>query len=78
MGEELSMTQKAAAWPTRLKDYIEELNTEMKRVSWPTWKQVRSTTIVVIASTFAFSAYFFMVDEVVGRAIDRLFKAFTQ
>ncbi len=49
----------------------------MKRVSWPTWKQVRATTAVVIAAVFLFSAYFFVVDAIVNAVITRIIKYFT-
>lgn len=79
MAEEVvSIGQRAASWPTRLKDYIEELRTEMRRVTWPSWKQVRATTVVVIAATFAFSAYFFVVDNIVSRIIQKLFDTFAK
>ncbi len=70
--------QRAAAWPARTKDYFEELQLEMRRVSWPSWKQVRATTTVVIVSVFAFAAYFALVDEVVGAGINKLFNALTR
>jgi len=54
------------------------LRLEMRRVTWPAWKQVRATTGVVIAAVFVFSAYFFVVDTVVGRAVTKLFDAFTK
>ena len=63
MAEELSITQKAAGWPAQVKDYFEELQLEMKRVTWPPWKQVRATTAVVIVAVFAFAAYFLVVDD---------------
>jgi len=50
------------AWPEQTKNYIEEVKAEMKRVTWPSWKQVRATTGVVIAAVFLFAAYFFVVD----------------
>lgn len=59
-----------AAWPEQTKNYIEEVRAEMKRVTWPSWKQVRATTGVVIAAVFLFAAYFFVVDLVVTRAIN--------
>jgi preprotein translocase subunit SecE len=78
MTEETSMTKRAAAWPAEVKNYFEELHLEMKRVTWPPWKQVRATTGVVIAAVFAFSAYFFVVDNIVGRAIQKLFDTFAK
>jgi preprotein translocase subunit SecE len=78
MAEELSTIQKAASWPAAVKNYIEELQLEMKRVTWPAWKQVRATTAVVIAAVFAFAAYFFVVDFVVEHAREKLFDMFTK
>ena len=69
--------QRAGAWPVRTKSYVEELANEMKRVTWPSWKQVRATTTVVILSVFAFAAYFAVVDSIVGRGITKLFDVFT-
>jgi preprotein translocase subunit SecE len=67
----------AVGWPQRTKSYIEDLRTEMKRVSWPTWPQVRATTGVVIAAVFLFAAYFFVVDAIVSAAINRVINHFT-
>jgi preprotein translocase subunit SecE len=78
MSEELSITQKAAAWPAQVKNYVEELKLEMRRVTWPTWPQVRATTGVVIAAVFGFAAYFALVDFLVGRGVTKLFDAFTK
>ena len=64
---------RVGAWPARTKDYFEDLRQEMRRVTWPSWKQVRATTGVVIGTVFAFAAYFAVVDSIVGRAITRLF-----
>jgi preprotein translocase subunit SecE len=79
MAEELSMSfpQKAASWPAQVKDYFQELQLEMKRVSWPSWKQVRATTAVVIVAVFAFAAYFLVVDSLVQAGLKRVTDAFT-
>ena len=78
MAEKTSLTTRMAAWPAETKNYFEELHLEMKRVTWPPWKQVRSTTAVVIVAVFAFAAYFEVVDSIVGRAIQKLFDTFTK
>jgi preprotein translocase subunit SecE len=57
------------AWPEQTKNYIAEVEAEMKRVSWPSWKQVRATTGVVIAAVFLFAAYFAIVDYICGHAV---------
>ncbi len=68
----------AAGWPQRTRSYIDELKTEMKRVTWPTWKSVRATTGVVIAAVFLFAAYFFVVDAAVNSVITRIINHFTR
>jgi preprotein translocase subunit SecE len=78
MADELSLPQKAASWPREIKDYFDELHLEMKRVTWPPWKQVRATTIVVIVAVFAFAAYFMVVDAVVDAGIQKVFKTFSR
>ena len=78
MSDEQSITQRAAGWPARVKEYVDELKLEMKRVTWPPWKQVRATTGVVIAAVFAFAAYFAVVDFVVGKAVQKFFDTMTK
>jgi transcriptional antiterminator NusG len=73
--ESESFVTRIGRWPAMVKDYVGELQMEMRRVSWPSWKQVRATTGVVIAAVFAFAAYFYVVDLIVGRAITKVFTA---
>jgi preprotein translocase subunit SecE len=78
MAEETSLTTRMAAWPAETKNYFEELHLEMKRVTWPPWKQVRATTAVVIVAVFAFAAYFAVIDAIFVRFIQKLFDIFTK
>ncbi|HVZ18496.1 MAG TPA: preprotein translocase subunit SecE [Terriglobales bacterium] len=73
-----SPMKRVSGWPARVKDYVEELRLEMRRVSWPSWPQVRATTGVVIFAVFAFAAYFAVVDTIVQRGITKLFDTFTK
>lgn len=66
---------KATSWPTQARSYIDEVKAEMRRVSWPTWPQVRATTGVVIAAVFLFAAYFAVVDFFVRTAVDKILDA---
>ena len=67
---------KAVSWPQQTKSYFEEVRAEMRRVSWPTWPQVRATTGVVIAAVFLFAAYFAVVDGLVNAAVTRVLNYF--
>jgi preprotein translocase subunit SecE len=72
------LAQKATSWPVRFKNYIQDLQIEMRRVTWPSWKQVRATTAVVIVTVFIFAAYFWVVDTILGRAMNKIIEAFRQ
>lgn len=65
-------------WPRRIKDYYHELRNEMKRVTWPSRKQVEGTTGVVIVTVFLFGAYFFVVDAVLTRTVTQVYQVFTK
>lgn len=77
MAEAKGLIQNVGQWPARVKNYVQELQNEMKRVTWPSRKQVESTTIVVIVTVFAFAAYFAVVDTLFSRTIGKLFQMFT-
>lgn len=40
---------------------------EMKQVTWPTKKQLRKDTLVVIETSILFAALFFIMDTVIHR-----------
>ena len=64
-----------ATWPAQIKEYVEDLKAEMRKVTWPTPDQVKATTAVVVAAVFGFAAFFFLVDFGVAWGIDKLFRA---
>jgi preprotein translocase subunit SecE len=73
-----SWIERAGQWPAQTKNYFEELQQEMRRVTWPSWKQVRATTVVVIFAVFAFAAYFFVVDSLIVQLVNKLFETFSR
>lgn len=62
-------------WPKATKNYIGELQNEMRKVTWPNAKQVRATTAVVILTVFAFAAFFQVVDSILNQTINRVYQA---
>ena len=65
-------------WVQNTRDYVGELKGEMRRVTWPSRKQVEGTTAVVIVSVFAFAGYFAVVDKVLALGITRLLNYFAK
>lgn len=70
--------QGIASWPAQTREYIDDLRAEMKRVTWPTWPQVRATTGVVLACVFGFAAYFYVIDLAFGNAVKKLIDTFSR
>jgi preprotein translocase subunit SecE len=68
-----SLGERIRSWPERIKGFYSDVRTEMKKVTAPSLKEVRATTIVVVITVFLFAAYFWVVDFAIGRGIDRLF-----
>ncbi len=63
--------------PERLNSFLKEVRSEMRKVWWPGWPEVQSTTVVVLITVFIFAGYFWMVDNIIGRAIEALLHALT-
>ncbi|MBM3773892.1 MAG: preprotein translocase subunit SecE [Acidobacteria bacterium] len=76
--EERNFFEKAKQWPQDVKSYVQDLRLEMKRVTWPSRKQVQGTTGVVILAVFAFAAYFAAVDALLSRSIVKLYNVMTK
>ena len=61
-------------WLKGVREYIDELKAEMRRVTWPSRAQVQATTAVVVISVFLFAAYFALVDAVLGNSVNAIFQ----
>ena len=60
---------KKANWIESTREYLTDIRSEMKRVTWPSRDRVQSTTLVVLVSVFIFAAYFQVVDYVVQHSV---------
>jgi preprotein translocase subunit SecE len=70
-----SFGARVASWPERIKTFYNDVRTEMKKVTVPSLKEVQATTVVVIVTVFIFGLYFWLVDLVIGRGIDFVFRS---
>jgi preprotein translocase subunit SecE len=71
-----NLGDRIKSWPERVKTFYNDVRTEMKKVTAPSFKEVRATTAVVIVTVFLFAAYFWVVDLVIGHGIDSVFRYF--
>lgn len=57
---------------SKIKEYINETVTELvHRVSWPTWKELQSSTITVVVASVMISLIIFVMDYAFGISGDK-------
>ncbi len=66
---------KKTSWVENTREYVNDIKAEMRRVTWPSRKQVESTTLVVILSVFIFAAYFKVIDRAIEETVLRGYNA---
>lgn len=57
----------------RIKLFLSETRTELKKVTWPTREELRESTYVVIVSTFIVTIFIGVVDQILSRIIRLVF-----
>jgi len=65
---------KKSSWLESTREYLTDVRSEMRRVTWPSRKQVESTTLVVIVSVFTFALYFEIIDKVLQQTVQRAYQ----
>ena len=68
---------RVKSWPQRIKTFYNDVRTDMRKVTSPTFKEIQSTTIVVIITVFIFGAYFGIIDYILSNSLERFYKYFT-
>jgi preprotein translocase subunit SecE len=53
----------------KMRDFLQDVRGEMRKVVTPSAKEVQATTVVVLVTVFAFAGYFYLVDSILGRGI---------
>jgi preprotein translocase subunit SecE len=73
-----SFVGKVKAYPERIKSFYNDVRTEMRKVTAPSFKEVRATTMVVIVTVFFFGVFFGVLDPIISRAYDLVLRAFSK
>ena len=69
MAEEIAIQK--SFW-NRAQAYFGDVRVEMKRVTWPSKQEIYGTTVMVIATTFAFAFFFWICDSAFGAMMKSL------
>jgi preprotein translocase subunit SecE len=71
-----NFADKLKAWPDRTRSFYNDVRTEMRKVTAPSWKEVQATTAVVVITVFIFGVYFFIIDNVIQKGVTFLYSYF--
>ena len=52
--------------------FLQQVNHEVRKVTWPTWKETYVTTIMVFVMVILAALFFLLIDEVLGNAVSYL------
>ncbi len=72
----MNPAEKIKDWSDRSTQFYGDVRGEMRKVSWPSKDEVVGTTGVVIVAVFFFGLFFFIVDQVLGQAVQVVFRFF--
>ena len=70
-------TEKAAVRPspfTAITDYVKDVRVEMSKVTWPTRRELRESTLVVIVMVFVIAIFIGIVDRALSYAFEALIR----
>jgi preprotein translocase subunit SecE len=58
----------------KIKNFLLDVRKEMKKVSWPTQKELVDYTVVVVIFTIILSAFIFGVDQVYSTILETIYQ----
>ena len=59
-----------------MRNFVREVRNELKRVTWPSSKEVYATTVVVILTSVFFGLYLFVLDFGLNNLAQWIFRRF--
>ena len=68
--DEQSIGGKLKQFPARSLGFFSDVRNEMRKVTFPSRKEVQATTTVVIITVILFGVYFFVIDQVIASGIN--------
>jgi len=63
----MSLVQRSA-------DFLKEVRVEATKVSWPSRKELRDSTVIVIVMTMIMAAIIFVLDQILNLGLRQLFR----
>jgi preprotein translocase subunit SecE len=63
-------------WWTKAVEFVSEVRTEMRKVSFPSRDEVVGTTVVVLITSFVFAVFLFVSDRLIIWGYQSIVKVF--
>lgn len=54
----------------KIRNFIDGVIFEMKKVSWPSWEELKGSTVVVLILSLIISVFLFLVDLILTRVVN--------
>jgi preprotein translocase subunit SecE len=70
------MLERIRNLPTRVSTFTADVRSELRKVTWPSKKEIYGTTIVVLVTVFFFGIFLFLVDSGLQVVIGRIIRYF--
>ena len=58
----------------KIKDFLNGVRTEMKKVAWPSQDELIDNTIIVVVFTIIVTTFIFGVDQVYSTILDAIYR----
>jgi preprotein translocase subunit SecE len=68
--DEQSLGGRLKQFPARTKGFLSDVRNEMRKVTFPSRKEVQATTLVVIITVILFGVYFYAIDQVIYSGVN--------
>ncbi|MDD5766147.1 MAG: preprotein translocase subunit SecE [Candidatus Marinimicrobia bacterium] len=54
----------------KIKEFVDGVVFEMKKVSWPSWDELKGSTVIVLALSLILSVFLFVADLLLSKIVN--------
>ena len=58
----------------KLRNYVIETREELRKCTWPSWDELRGSTVLVMLSIFLLGAFTYVIDQVIFFLVTQMVK----
>ena len=73
-GRVVPLEGRAGGYVRRAQEFLREVRVELRRVTWPSWRETRNTTLVVIGLVLVFALFLGAVDLGLSRLVRHILR----